>query len=100
MKHTCHAHACTTPVHPSMLMCRAHWAKVPNALRFSLLRAYRRGQCTDRRPSAAYMAAQRACVAFVARAEGHARAADYYAEKSTEWAARAQAEAEEKAGAA
>lgn len=89
MTHTCHAFACRAPVAPSYLMCAAHWALVPAALRGPLLRAYRPGQCHDKQPSASYNAAQRACVAHVARVEGHAQAADYYAAMATYWRRRA-----------
>ena len=91
VNHHCHAHACTALVAPSLLMCRAHWAMVPNELRFPLLRAHRAGQCRDKRPSAAYLAAQRACVAHVARAEGHNKAADYYDAMAATWRAKAAA---------
>lgn len=75
--HRCHAIDCTVVVPPRMLLCRRHWAMVPAELRAPVERHYRRGQCDDRRPSAAWVAAAARARAHVARVEGKERAAAY-----------------------
>jgi hypothetical protein len=62
VKHHCHAKGCDTPVPPSMLMCKHHWAQVPVALRMPVIRNYRRGQCDDKRPSREWIKAARAAI--------------------------------------
>lgn len=69
MPHTCHAENCTVPVPPKMLMCRRHWYMVPVALRRAVWAEYRPGQEIDKRPSADYMAVQRAAIEAVAEKE-------------------------------
>lgn len=69
--HACRAAGCATRVPPRMLMCRPHWAMVPPALKRAVLAAYRPGQeRLDPRPSPEYIAAHKAAVNAVARAEG------------------------------
>jgi len=70
MAHNCHAACCTVPVPPEMLMCRKHWYMVPPVLRRQVWRAYRRGQCDDKRPSAAWCLVADMAVAHVAALEG------------------------------
>jgi hypothetical protein len=50
-------------------MCRPHWRMVPAALRAAVWKAYRPGQCDDKRPSEAWFVAADAAIAAVARAE-------------------------------
>jgi hypothetical protein len=72
--HHCHAIGCDTPTKPTLLMCGRHWAMVPTALRFEVIKHYRRGQCDDKRPSREWaLAATRARLA-VAEVEGRAEA--------------------------
>lgn len=71
MSHTCHAYKCTTPVDPSMHMCRRHWFMVPTDARRRLWAAYRRGQETDKVITRAYAEAAQACIDAVAVKEGH-----------------------------
>jgi hypothetical protein len=67
--HRCHARGCKTPVKPQLLMCGRHWALVPVALRWPVIRNYRRGQCDDKRPSAEWVRAARAAIDAVAARE-------------------------------
>lgn len=67
--HLCHADGCATDVPPRMLMCRRHWALVPQALQRQVWATYRSGQEVDKRPSRAYLVAADAAVAAVARIE-------------------------------
>lgn len=69
MTHTCHAIGCERNVPPKLLMCRAHWRKVPAALQRAVWATYRRGQEDDKRPSRAYIEAANAAIASVAREE-------------------------------
>lgn len=73
MTHTCHAQGCDVSVPPALLMCGRHWRLVPAELQAAVWRAYRRGQETDKRPSALYLAVATAAIAAVAEIE---RAAD------------------------
>ena len=68
--HRCHAVECTVPVKPEMLMCAKHWRKVPRQLQRAVWKAYRVGQCDDKRPSRDWLAAADAAIKAVARAEG------------------------------
>jgi hypothetical protein len=69
-EHTCHARSCREPVPPEMLMCRAHWRRVPLHIQRAVWRTYRPGQCEDKNPSWAWHQAADAAIGFVARAEG------------------------------
>lgn len=70
MPHTCHAIGCTTIVRPELLMCLAHWLKMPINLRTAVLKHYRNGQCVDKDPSREWLAAAKAAIKFVAKLEG------------------------------
>lgn len=85
MSHHCHAEGCERPVKPKLLMCYPHWKLVPLRLQRAIWAIYRKGQEIDKRPSAAYMAAQRRAVAVVARAEGKAAIADRLEDKAKRW---------------
>ena len=69
MGHRCHAEGCEKQVPPKMLMCLRHWRMVPKTLQARIWATYRPGQEVDKRPSAEYMAAQKAAVDAVASAE-------------------------------
>ena len=71
--HTCHAHRCDRTVPPRLLMCRAHWFKVPRRLQAEVWARYRTGQESDKRPSLAYLLAARAAVLAVAAARAASR---------------------------
>jgi hypothetical protein len=53
-----------------MLMCRAHWSKVPENVQRAVYATYRRGQCDDKRPSREWHEAADAAIGYVAEAEG------------------------------
>ena len=67
--HHCHAIGCNKPVPPKMLMCKRHWAMVPPPLRQEVWRHYRPGQEVDKNPSPEYLAAAKAAIAAVCKAE-------------------------------
>ena len=69
-EHTCHARGCGVAVAPELLMCLAHWRKVPRSIQRAVWATYRPGQCDDRSPSAAWHDAADAAIGFVARLEG------------------------------
>ena len=68
--HTCHARGCRTPVKPELLMCLAHWRRVPRPLQQAVWRHYRVGQCNDMNPSPEWHAAADAAIEAVAELEG------------------------------
>lgn len=70
MGHHCHAINCDTNVLPRMHMCGKHWAMVPRRKQADLWANYRRGQESDKQPSAKYLRAAAACVRSVAEQEG------------------------------
>lgn len=70
INHVCHAHKCTTPVPPKMLMCKRHWFMVPHALRVLVWATYRKGQEVDKLPSSEYLDAANAAIRNVAQQEG------------------------------
>lgn len=70
--HTCHARGCVRPVKPEMLMCLAHWRRVPGTLQSAVRRTYRRGQCEDKKPSIDWIRVASAAIAYVAILEGRA----------------------------
>lgn len=51
---------------PTLLMCPSHWRLVPASIRRAVYAAYRRGQCDDKRPSAAWHEAASAAIGYVA----------------------------------
>lgn len=53
--HTCHWPGCARQVPPAMWGCKAHWYRLPAAIRQRIWSAYRPGQERDMRPSAAYL---------------------------------------------
>ena len=57
--HHCHWPGCDKPVPPAMWGCKAHWFKLPQALRNKIWRAYRPGQEISKGPSAEYVAVAR-----------------------------------------
>lgn len=85
MSHQCHAEGCERPVKPKLLMCFHHWRMVPARLQRGIWATYRKGQEVDKRPSPAYMAAQRRAVAEVARAEGKTAIADRLDDEAKRW---------------
>lgn len=62
--HLCHHPDCRREVEPRYLACRPHWFALTSELRARILATYRAGQEIDKRPSAEYLAAFDACVAF------------------------------------
>lgn len=68
--HRCHARGCRVPVPPEKLMCLAHWRRVPRVIQRAVWRAYRPGQCDDKRPSAEWLVAANAAIGHVARRNG------------------------------
>lgn len=74
MIHHCHAHGCERRVPPRMFSCLAHWRSLPKKAQEAIWRHYRVGQETRKDPSAAYLAAQRYAVAYLARKDDHQEA--------------------------
>ena len=64
-RHTCHWPGCETAVPPAMWGCKAHWFKLPKALRDRIWATYRPGQEITKTPSAAYLDAARAGQAWI-----------------------------------
>lgn len=67
--HHCHATGCAKAVPPELLMCARHWRMVPRNLQTPVWSNYRVGQCDDKRPSARWLEAAKAAIAFVAETE-------------------------------
>lgn len=67
--HTCHALGCSLEVPPQLLFCRPHWFTCSPEVRNLIWTLYRPGQESDKRPSRAYLIAQRLAVAEVAYRE-------------------------------
>lgn len=65
MTHTCHWPGCTTPVSPKLWGCKAHWLRLPKALRDRIWATYRPGQEVDKRPSPQYLKAAQAVQAWI-----------------------------------
>jgi hypothetical protein len=59
-RHACHWPSCRNEVPPKLLMCAAHWRRLPQPLRSRIWDTYRPGQEIDKNPSPAYVAAARA----------------------------------------
>jgi hypothetical protein len=57
-------------VKPELLMCLAHWRKVPLPIQRAVWRYYRPGQCDDRQVSREWLQAADAAIGHVARQEG------------------------------
>lgn len=47
MSHKCHANKCEKNCQPEKLMCRDHWAQVPEYLKQEVFKYYTAGQCKD-----------------------------------------------------
>jgi hypothetical protein len=69
LPHTCHARGCATPVKPEMLMCFAHWRRVPKKIQRAVWAAYRPGQCDDKDVSDKWTLAADAAIGFVAKVD-------------------------------
>jgi hypothetical protein len=59
--HHCHWPGCTRQVPPAMWGCKAHWFKLPKALRDKIWRTYKPGQEISQTPSRAYVEAAPRC---------------------------------------
>lgn len=70
MSHHCHARGCEKAVPPEMLMCAAHWRRVPKHIRDAVWANYRNGQCDDKTPSLEWHVAADAAIGWVAKIEG------------------------------
>jgi len=76
--HRCHARRCRIPVPPEYLFCEPHWRKVPKPLRDRVWETYRDGQCDDRNPSAEWVFAADAAIAYIDKLErGHTTLREY-----------------------
>lgn len=69
MAHHCHARGCDTTVPPEMLMCKAHWFRLPSKIRRAVWMTYREGQCDDKSPSKEWHEAADAAIGYVAALE-------------------------------
>jgi len=58
-QHTCHWPGCDVAVPPSMWGCRAHWFRLPLAIRNRIWATYKPGQEITKTPSKAYIEAAR-----------------------------------------
>jgi hypothetical protein len=65
-RHGCHWPGCDRQVPPAMWGCKAHWFRLPQAIRNRIWRAYRAGQEEDGRPSREYIDAARAAQDWIA----------------------------------
>lgn len=63
--HHCHAHGCETIVPTRLLMCPRHWRMVPEHLQAEINAEFRPGQCTDKKPSRAWIKAAVAARRYV-----------------------------------
>jgi len=72
-----------------MLMCHAHWRKVPAPIQRLVWRYYQTGQEIRKNPSAAYLAVQRMAVSVVLAKEGDTELASEIMDQSRVWAKRA-----------
>lgn len=58
-KHHCHWPGCNRAVPPAMWGCKAHWFRLPMALRSLIWRTYKPGQEITKEPSREYVEAAR-----------------------------------------
>ena len=65
-EHRCHARDCDKEIPPKLLFCLRHWRMLPTRLQIRVRATYRPGQEIDKRPSEAYLVAQREAVEYVA----------------------------------
>jgi hypothetical protein len=70
MSHHCHARDCNSLVAPELLMCAPHWRAVPRSIQRAVYKAYRHGQCDDKKPSEAWLRASTAAIGMIALREG------------------------------
>ena len=70
MSHLCHARECRAEIAQELLACAKHWRLIPRSLQRAVTRAYRHGQCDDKKPSAAWMSAATAAIGWIALREG------------------------------
>jgi hypothetical protein len=63
--HTCHRTRCDVTVPPRMFMCRDDWRLLTPGLRREIWRTYVPGQETTKTPTAEYLAAARAAIAYL-----------------------------------
>lgn len=76
--HHCNANGCTWATEPRMLMCLAHWRRLPSALQSAVLCAYRaQPNASARARDLTYMAACADAVEHIARLEGKPEANSY-----------------------
>lgn len=68
-KHTCHWTGCTQAVPPAMWGCKAHWFRLPKAIRDEIWRTYRPGQEITKTPSVAYVEAAKRAREWIAAQE-------------------------------
>ena len=68
--HACHAVGCSREIPPILLLCPAHWKLVPQAIRFRVFAAYRKGREVDKQPSLLWCIAADDAVRYVAKLEG------------------------------
>ena len=66
----CHWPQCEKPVPPVMWGCKAHWFKLPAALRARIWQTYRPGQENDMAPSREYLNAAQDVQAWIAKQGG------------------------------
>jgi hypothetical protein len=64
--HACHWPGCPIQVPPAKWGCRAHWYRLPQAIRNRIWAAYRPGQEDDRSPARRYVEAAREAQAWIA----------------------------------
>jgi hypothetical protein len=64
-EHHCHWPDCDKQVPPAAWGCRAHWYRLPLALRNKIWATYRVGQEVTMTPSAAYIAVAREAQAWI-----------------------------------
>lgn len=65
LKHHCHWPGCAKECPPSMWGCKAHWFKLPAALRSKIWRTFEPGQEVSKTPSRAYVEAAREVQAWI-----------------------------------
>lgn len=68
-KHTCHWTGCAQVVPPAMWGCKAHWFRLPKAIRDEIWRTYRPGQEITKTPSVAYIEAAKHAREWIAAQE-------------------------------
>jgi hypothetical protein len=69
MSHRCRWPGCTAIVGNDLWGCKPHWHALPDSLRAWIGRSYRYGMDTDTHPTASYLRAHRAAIAFAREVE-------------------------------